>query len=70
MQDLSLKGINRIANAEIGQLRAENAKLREALEKISEQYSRPQSGMTDFGESEHYKWNLIRCRDIAKKALK
>lgn len=56
-------------NATIARLTAERDALRAALEGIAANFARPEKGLTDFGERQHYLHIACRLRDKARATL-
>jgi hypothetical protein len=55
--------------AKLAECEARLGKAVEALDTIARNFEKPCSGLTDFGESQHYLWLSCRLRDTARAAL-
>jgi hypothetical protein len=60
---------DRIGTQAVRDLEAKLAKAVEALDTIARNFEKPCSGLTDFGESQHYLWLSCRLRDTARATL-
>jgi hypothetical protein len=57
------------AEKHIEELEAKLAKAVKALDAIARNFEEPCSGLTDFGERQHYLWLSCRLRDTARTTI-
>ena len=69
IEELEAKLARAVPLAEVARLAGKLGRAVEGLHDIAKEFDGPRSGLTDFGEREHYKWMACKLRDKASAVL-